>query len=146
MYLRLLAVIVGLGAVAAATPVQARPSQDAFTFITADRSVECVAVDAQTAAGYVDCVFAKALDEKTTPVTHDLYPQAHRHWMVLFSGPGLEGGTRRGLGSRPTRVLRLGGVLTAGFFRCTSTAAGLRCISRHSGHGFVIGQATQKTF
>ena len=140
------AILLALATATAAGPARGLPTQDAVLFITADRSVECVMRDPHTAAGYVDCAFAKALAGKMTPITHDVYLQAHRHWLVQFSGPALKGSSRIGYGSEQTRVLRSGETLTVGFFRCSSRLAGLTCISRHSGHGFFLSSTKQRTF
>ena len=37
-------------------------------------------------------------------------------------------------------MLRSGQTVTVGYFRCTSRAAGLTGVSRHSGHGFFLGK------
>jgi hypothetical protein len=142
----LFAILLALATATTAAPAQGLPTQETVLFITADRTIECVMRDAHSAAGYVDCAYAKALAGKMTPITHDLFLHAHRHWLVQFSGPALKGSSRRELGSEQTRVLRSGETLSVGFFRCSSRVAGLTCVSRHSGHGFFLSGTTQRTF
>ena len=141
-----LALVAPLAAVAFAVPAQGEAADDEVIFLTADRTVECLVLDAGTTVGSVDCVYAKVLAGPSTPVTHDLFVHAHRHWLVRYSGPALVGSTRRGLGHAPVRVLPAGGTLTLGHFSCSSRAAGLTCASRHSGHGFFLSAARQRTF
>src|SRR5262249_22435677 len=111
-----------------------------------DRNIECEMVAPNTTMGNVDCAYARAFSGETDSVTNDLYVHAHRHWLVQFSRPALVGSSRRGYGSAPVRALRLCQTLSGGYFRCESCTAGLTCISRHSGHGFFLGRATQRTF
>ena len=118
----------------------------AIRFITADRKIECEMVAPNTTSGNVDCAYARAFTGETDSPTNDLNVHAHRHWLVQFSRPALVGSTRRGYGSEPVKVLRLGRTLTVGYFRCVSRTGGLTCTSRHSGHGFFLGRATQRTF
>jgi hypothetical protein len=142
----LFAILLALATASAAAPAQGLPAQDTVLFITADRTIECVMVDAHSAAGYVDCAYTKALGGPTTPITHDVFVHAHRHWIVQFSGPALEGSTRREWGSEQTTALLSGETLNVGFFRCSSRVAGLTCTSRHSAHGFFLSSTSQRTF
>ena len=131
---------------AIASSAQGGAGEDAVVFLTADRTIECQMLDAKTTAGNVDCAFAKALAGPTTPVTHDLYVHAHRHWLVLYSGHALAGSTRRGFGRPPTQSLSSGQALLIGNFRCSSASAGVTCVSKHSGHGFFLSSTRQRTF
>ena len=142
----LLPILLAVATAGAAAPARRLSAQDTVRFITVDRTIECVMVDAHSAAGYVDCAYAKALAGPTTPVTHDVFVHAHRHWIVQFSGPALEGSTRREWGWKQTTALRSGETLNVGFFRCSSRIAGLTCISKHSAHGFLLSSTTQRTF
>ena len=137
---------VSIATLEVASSAHGRDSEDAVVFLTADRTIECLMLDAKTTAGNVECVFAKSLTGPTTSVTHDLYIHAHRHWLVLYSGHALVGSTRRGLGPPPSRSLSVGQVLRIGYFRCSSVSAGVTCVSRHSGHGFFLSSARQRTF
>jgi hypothetical protein len=81
-------------------------------------------------------------------VTCDVESGYSRRWMVDVANVAVVDRSRRPFGSSPTRTLRPGRSLTAGYFRCTSRVAGLTCLSRRSAHGFFLSSdgRTQRVF
>jgi hypothetical protein len=151
--LRWLAATLGVSVFVVATIVlsssaQARRTELLVHFITADRNIECGMVDPNTTIGNVTCVLhSKGYTTRGDVDNHGLTARNHPHWVLEYSGAVLTGPSRREVhGPDPARILHYGQTLTVGNFRCSSRAAGLTCISRHSGHGFLLNRAKQQTF
>ena len=141
-----LAVALCTATVAVVSPARAGPAELLVHFITADRNIECEMVDPNTTIGNVTCVMhSKGYTTRGDLDNHGLTAHAHRQWFVDYSRPALAGGGRREVHG-PMRVLRNGRALSVGYFRCVSGAAGLTCTSKHSGHGFFLSRAHQRTF
>jgi hypothetical protein len=107
-------------------------------FVLPGGDTECEMVDPNLLNGNVTCGIHRNRFRCSGPC--DLENNASRRWYVDVTRFAEVWGSRRGLGSTPTRVLRPGQALTVGYFRCTSRAAGLTCVSRHSGHGFFLSK------
>jgi hypothetical protein len=127
----------------AASGVFAASARSAHTellvhFVLPGGDTECEMVDPNQLIGNVTCATHRNRYRCSGPC--DLENNASRRWYVDVTRIAEVGQSRRGLGSAPTRVLRSGQALTVGYFRCTSRAAGLTCVSRHSGHGFFLSK------
>ena len=121
----------------------ARPSERLVHFVTADRNIECLAIDPLTGNGDLDCVMYTSGYDPSAPEETNYHP----HWVLLRRGVGLKGTTRRGLGgSGPPRILRDGQTLRLGIFRCNARDSHLTCVNLRSGHGFFLSQRKQRTF
>jgi hypothetical protein len=147
-----MAAVVGLVALAAsvalAPAAQATASEFLVHFVTADRNIECEMVDPNGTSGNVTCVLhSKGYTTRGDTDNHGLTARDHPHWDIEYSGAVVVGLSRREIhGPNPARILRYGQTLTVGNFRCSSRVSGLTCISRHSGHGFLLSRAKQQTF
>jgi hypothetical protein len=107
------------------------------------RDIECEMVDPNLTIGNVTC----AIHRKRFRETHDGDGEkASRRWFLDLTRFSVVFPSGRGFGSAPIRVLRYGQTLRVGFYRCTSRATGLTCISRRSGHGFVLSNTRQRRF
>jgi hypothetical protein len=136
-----------LAAALLAASAQAGLTELVVHFVTANRDVECEMVDPNTPSGNVTCVLhSKGYTTKGDVDNHGLTAGTHPQWSVAFTGIGQKSLSRREVHGSPLRTLREGQSLAAGYFRCSWSPAGLRCASRHSGHGFLISRERQLTF
>lgn len=108
-------------------------------FVLPGGDTECLMVDPNLQIGNVTCRIHR---NRFTCVgrTCDFENAYSRRWSVGVTQIATVWRNRQHLGSAPTRVLRSGQSLTVGYFRCTSRAAGLTCVSRRSGHGFFLSK------
>jgi hypothetical protein len=142
------ALAIGLATAAGAEGARRTSSELLVHFITADKNIECEMVDPKSTNGNVTCVLhSKGYTTRGDVDNHGLTARYHRHWDIEFSGAVQTGPSRREVhGPNPAQILRYGQTLTVGNFRCSSRVAGLRCISIHSKHGFLLSRAQQRTF
>lgn len=126
----------------AASGVFPAPARSARTellvhFVLPGGDTECVMVDPNLLNGNVTCGIHRNRFKCLGP-TCDVEDGYSRRWFVDVTRIATVQRSRRPFGSAPTRVLRSGQSLTAGYFRCTSRTTGLTCVSRRSGHGFFL--------
>ena len=100
---------------------------------------ECEMVDPNLLIGNVTCGIHRHRYKCVGP-TCDQEDAYSRQWFVDVDRFATVERNNRGrpFGSAVARVLRPGQSLTVGYFRCTSRAVGLTCVSRRSGHGFFL--------
>jgi hypothetical protein len=110
-------------------------------FVLPGRDTECEIVDPNTLSGNVGCAIHR--NRNRCPGYCGLEKEASRRWYVDVTRSAEVFRSARNLGTDSPRVLRSGQTVTVGYFRCTSRAAGLTCVSRHSGHGFFLGKHNQ---
>ena len=122
---------------------QAQPTELLVHFVMPGRDIECQMVAPDTVSGNVVCAMHRNQYRGTLRGDQE---KRSRRWHVDVMRVALVGWSGRGFGGPPVRVLRYGQTLRVGFFRCTSRAAGLTCVSRHSGHGFFLSNKNQRTF
>jgi len=141
-----LAVALGALTVAVVSPARGLPAELIVHVVTADRNIECQMVDPNATIGNITCVMhSKGYTTRGDLDNHGLTARAHLQWFVDYSRPALVGSSRREVHG-PKRILPNGRSLTVGHFRCVSRGGGLTCTSRHSGHGFFLSRARQRTF
>ena len=147
---RTLVVSMGLAtALMFAASAEARPAELLVPFVTADRNIECLMVDPDTTIGNVSCVMhSKGYTTKGDSDNPGLTAHPHLFWFVDYARHGDKGSTDREIDSFAPhrRVLREGQSVTVGYFSCSSRPTGLTCLSRHSGHGFLLSRVKQQTF
>jgi hypothetical protein len=120
------------------------PTELLVHFVMPGRDIECLMVDPNIPNGNVTC----GINRNRFRGSHSRIDgeKPSRRWFVdVTHFPLVEVSTRL-FGSSPARVLRYGQTLRVGFFRCTSRVAALKCLSRHSGHGFFLSDKQQRTF
>jgi hypothetical protein len=123
----------------AATPALATGSahtERLVHFVLPGRDTECQMVEPNLLNGNITCGIHRNLNR--CPGYCGIEWEASRRWSLSATGIAAVFRSPRNLGTGPPRVLRFGHALTVGYFRCTSHAAGLMCVSRHSGHGFFL--------
>jgi hypothetical protein len=69
-----------------------------------------------------------------------------RRWMLELTQIPETFVSGRDFGSAPTGGAPVRADAQSRFFRCTSGAAGLMCVSRPSGHGFFLSYTRQRIF
>jgi hypothetical protein len=106
-------------------------------FVLPGRDTECVMVDPNLLNGNVTCGIHRSRFTCVGP-TCDVENAHSRRWSVGVTQHAAVSRSRQPFGSTSTRVLRSGQSVVVGYFRCTSRAAGLTCVSRRSGHGFFL--------
>jgi hypothetical protein len=108
-------------------------------FVLPGGDTECQMVDPNTLIGNVTCGIHRNRF-RCVPRGCDEESRCSRRWSVELYRFAEVTRSCRPLGSDRPRVLRPGRSLTFTYFRCTSRAAGLTCVSRYSGHGFFLSK------
>jgi hypothetical protein len=127
----------------AASGVFAAPARGAHTellvhFVLPGGDTECEMVDPNLLNGNVTCGIHR--NRFRCSGICDVEKHVSRRWFVDVTRRAIVMRNRRGLGSDLPGVLRPGQSVTVGYFRCTSRALGLTCVSRRSGHGFFLSK------
>jgi hypothetical protein len=138
------AVSVVVAALVAASSVLVASAWSARTellvhFVLPGGDTECEMVDPNTLIGNVTCGIHRHRF-RCVPRGCDEESRCSRRWFVDLDRFATVSGSCRPLGADRPRVLRFGQSLTFPFFRCTSQANGLTCVSRRSGHGFFLSK------
>jgi hypothetical protein len=124
------------------TSEQGRPAELRVHFVMPGRDIECEMNDPSLTNGNVLCAIHR---KRFRDTDYGDGEKPSRRWLLELTRFPAVFSNGRGFGS-PIRVLRYGRTLRVGFYRCTSRATGLTCISRRSGHGFVLSNTRQRRF